>query len=223
MAFKPINCPHCNEELQIPDNKERVNCMFCQEEIIVKEVLKEDTGNKLEHLFVLADSALEGDNFPEAHKYFSQILELDSTNPRAWFGKGLSSGLQSVGNINEMIIAFKNAIKFTPDDEKEAYKGFVGNTLKSVVLAAYNHEIHRVVEIAIMEGRDMLSNYSLLNYSSRSFAANGSLVIIHALEQAHEYLPSDIDVLNSIINICDNLKQAVSIRFFGFRTARTIE
>ncbi len=122
MAFKPINCPHCNEELQIPDNKVMVNCMFCQKEIIVKEVLKEDAGNKLEHLFVLANSALDGDNFPEAYKYFSQILELDSTNPRAWIGKASAAGLNSFEQSREMMVGFANAIEYAPDSEKDEYK-----------------------------------------------------------------------------------------------------
>ena len=126
MAFKPINCPHCNEELQIPDNKEMVNCMFCQKEIIVKEVLKEDAGNKLEHLFVLANSALDGNNFPEAYKYYSQILELDSTNPRAWFGKASAAGLNSFEQLREMMVGFANTIKYAADNEKNDYEQKAG-------------------------------------------------------------------------------------------------
>lgn len=37
--FKDATCPKCHEKIQVPDDKEKVICMFCGQEILVAEAL----------------------------------------------------------------------------------------------------------------------------------------------------------------------------------------
>ncbi len=39
MKFAPAKCPSCNRDLQIPDDREFVKCMYCSADINVREVL----------------------------------------------------------------------------------------------------------------------------------------------------------------------------------------
>ena len=40
MKFIPAKCPFCKGELQIPDDKEHIICMYCGEKIKVSKVIK---------------------------------------------------------------------------------------------------------------------------------------------------------------------------------------
>jgi len=53
MAFRPANCPNCGGSLQIPDDKDIVNCMYCSTPIIVRDVIKVQTQANLDNLFKL--------------------------------------------------------------------------------------------------------------------------------------------------------------------------
>jgi len=74
---------------------------------------------ELENLKTLASTAKEGGNWKEAIDYYNKILELDTENYDAWFGKGLCIiNTSTIGNIKmkEALSYYKNAIKFSNDE-----------------------------------------------------------------------------------------------------------
>ncbi len=110
MEFKAAKCPNCQGDLQLPESKEIVKCMYCGTDIQVQKAIQMVTGSvNLENITKLAETAFESRNFTDAIKYYSQILENDSQNYTAWFYKGLSNGWQA--NVRETIECYKNAIK----------------------------------------------------------------------------------------------------------------
>ena len=74
---------------------------------------------ELENLKTLASTAKEGGNWKEAIDYYNKILELDTENYDAWFGKGLCIiNTSTIGDIKmqESLSYYKNAIKFSNDE-----------------------------------------------------------------------------------------------------------
>jgi len=56
--------------------------------------------NQIEHFFILAQMACKGNNFREANKYYTKILEINSKNIHALLGKCFSIGMQSTTTKN---------------------------------------------------------------------------------------------------------------------------
>ena len=98
MAFQPANCPKCGGELQIPDDREFINCMYCGTTIKVREVINVRRVANIENLKELANLALGGGNYQEAYTYFSKVLEHDNNDIDAWYGKGIAAGWMSTLN-----------------------------------------------------------------------------------------------------------------------------
>ncbi|MDB0040626.1 tetratricopeptide repeat protein [Algibacter sp.] len=152
MALKAAQCPNCGGELQLPENKNEVTCMYCDTSIIVNEAIGKKTqamsgtiGTWLE----LARTAKEAGNDSEAIEYFNKILEVDTSNAEAWFGKGYciynTSTLANI-KLNEAVTYFKNAVKHASDKKEmqvkiaEALNEFAYN-LYSTAINHYNEFI----------------------------------------------------------------------------------
>ena len=127
MANVDITCANCGATAPAPSDGTPVKCMFCGGSIqYVPDKVESgsQTSPQIENLFLLAESATEAENYEEANTYYNRVIEIDTTNARAWVGKGLSAVWQStLANIRsgEMLPAFKNAMKFASDaSAKEA-------------------------------------------------------------------------------------------------------
>jgi len=91
MAFKAAKCPNCAGDLQLPDDRDNVKCMYCGSDIIVREAIKAAAGGvNIENLIMLAKSAEKAKRNDEAYEYYSTVLEHDPKNINAWIGKGFS-------------------------------------------------------------------------------------------------------------------------------------
>lgn len=87
--FKLAKCPSCGGSLQVPEDRARVKCMYCGNDIVVKEaVAAAVVGVNLEALKELARTAAAGADHAGARKYWTRVLELDPKNHEAWFGLG---------------------------------------------------------------------------------------------------------------------------------------
>jgi len=93
MDFKPAKCPNCAGQLQLPENIERVRCMYCGGEVIVAEALQrfKETIN-LNNIFELAQAAEHAANYEESYGYYTKILEVNPKDFRAWYGKAIAAG-----------------------------------------------------------------------------------------------------------------------------------
>lgn len=194
MAFRPANCPKCGGALQVPDDKEMVNCMYCSAPIIVKDIIQVQVKVNVENLLQLANTAAEGGNYSEAYRYFSQVLEADGRNAKAWMGKGDAAAWTStLANLklNEMIVSFQKAIELTPDDEKE--RMMLGCSLL----------INQFCNSYFLMSHKHLNEFISLD-SSWSEHLDRSFQVISALEIASAYNPSSVTIMENIVHICKN-------------------
>lgn len=90
MSFKPAKCPNCAGDLQVPEDRDTVKCMYCGSDIVVREAIKLAGGVNIENLLILAKNAEKINSWKEAYDYYTRILEYDPQNSEAWFCRGLS-------------------------------------------------------------------------------------------------------------------------------------
>ena len=87
--------------------------MYCGNDVIVKKAIADAVAAKIPQLLKLAKAALEAENYEEALQQYTKILEFDSENFEAWFGKGLSSG-HILGKVKDADVSFKKALELNP-------------------------------------------------------------------------------------------------------------
>lgn len=90
MTFKAAKCPNCAGELQVPEERDSVKCMYCGSDIIVREAINLVGGMNIENLIALARMEEQTKNYQRAHEYYSTVLEHDAKNAEAWAGKGFT-------------------------------------------------------------------------------------------------------------------------------------
>lgn len=145
MEFKAAKCPKCNGELRIPQNMDIVKCMYCGGDVDVKKAVLELTekpanasiSDSLENWKKLAETAKKGGTYEEAITYYNKILEVDSKNADAWYGKGESvanSGKLGDSENPETIYFFKNAIDYA--DDKDKMRKTVISLLSQIIISS---------------------------------------------------------------------------------------
>ncbi|MCP4970060.1 MAG: tetratricopeptide repeat protein [Arcobacter sp.] len=76
--------------------------------------------DNIKNIKVLAETALESNNYEEAYNYFTKLLENDPSNYSFWYGKGISAGnCSTVENpkFDELIVCLKHALKNDTQNE----------------------------------------------------------------------------------------------------------
>jgi len=132
MKFVAARCPACNGELQVPDNKDFIKCMYCGVDVKVRDAISVNFTTNTSNLKELANSSMKSGNYEESYNYFTKILEYEIKNHEAWFGKGVSaSRLSTLANPRhkEMLNYFDNAIKYYSGDDINGYKEQITNTV----------------------------------------------------------------------------------------------
>lgn len=120
MKFVAATCPQCSGNLQVPNDRDSVKCMYCGVDVFIREavVLGEQKIN-LKNYMELAKEAEKSKNYSEAYIYYMKILEIDPANYEAWQGKGTSSGWQSnliICRFEEAKNSYRKAIELAPSD-----------------------------------------------------------------------------------------------------------
>jgi hypothetical protein len=206
MTFIPAICPSCGGSLQVPDNRDQVRCMYCGGDVIVRQAIHLASGTNLKNLMELAEAAVASANYKEAFEYYTKVLELDPSNATAWAGKGESAGWMSTLNdikTTEMIVGLNNAIKHTPESEKESMRKQAAEAVNRVTTACYSMARKHVVEFVAVDNVwvDYLSQCQL---------------ILPALEAGHSYDPTNKFTIENIIEICaDNIRGLLFSDFEG--------
>lgn len=120
MNFIPAKCPSCGGDLQIPDERDFVNCMYCQSLIKVREaiILKSDINTV--NLMEIAYEGIRQRNYGEAIEYINKVLEIDVRHRLAWWGKAVISINSSDGDLHKMNEGLAYSLKaYNLSDEKE--------------------------------------------------------------------------------------------------------
>jgi tetratricopeptide (TPR) repeat protein len=129
MEFKPAKCPSCQGDLQVPDDREFVKCMYCGTEIKVREsiILYNSNANQIPELLNLAKTEEKVFNWEKSDHYYSKVLEIDSKNSLAWLGKGnavlnkTSATDCEALEVVKMIEYYNKAIEYLKDDLHTKY------------------------------------------------------------------------------------------------------
>ena len=122
MTFKPAKCPNCAGDLQVPDDRDSVKCMYCGSDIIVREDIKIAGGVNVESLTELLKFQKDSGNWNEVYLYSTKVLEVDHKNYEAWLWKGLSAvELSTFMDIkyDEALRHVKKAIEYAPQPKKD--------------------------------------------------------------------------------------------------------
>jgi DNA-directed RNA polymerase subunit RPC12/RpoP len=48
MSFKAAKCPNCAGDIQVPDDRDTVKCMYCGSDIVVREAIRLAGGVNIE-------------------------------------------------------------------------------------------------------------------------------------------------------------------------------
>ena len=192
MKFVAAKCPSCNGELQIPDNKDFVKCMYCGVDIRVREVIKVVIDGNVPNLLKLGNEALKTKNYAEAYNYFNKVLEFDVNNSQAWFGKAVSYGFKKKKkdiNEAEILTAFEKCLEYS-DSEDIA-------SLKSTIACELNYICHNYYTT-------ITTNYKTLSIKGKNKMLQyfeNCKQLITMLEKAVTYSPQNIEILTFLDQI----------------------
>ena len=196
--FVAAKCPSCGGDLQVPDNRDQVKCMYCGGSVITRQAIQlASSGVNVANLMELAKAAADANNPKEAYDYYTKVLEHDSRNTIAWVGKGEAAGwMSTVKDIKttEMIAGFNNAINYAPEADKPALRRQCADAVNRVTSACYSI-CRKHVDQFVQVGNTWPDYIKRCGF------------LISALEVGHLYDPANKTTIENIIHICgDNLK-----------------
>jgi len=109
VEFIAAVCPNCGGELRVPDNQEKVICDYCGAEVIIHDStkLKAEVIFKvdIEKTLRFAKIAEEAKNYEDGYKYYSKVIESDTNNIDAWFGRARCTAWKPGYNDQKLIEA----------------------------------------------------------------------------------------------------------------------
>ena len=199
MKFEAAKCPNCNGELQLPRDRVSAKCLYCGADIVVREAIHGAAVTNVDNLLKLADAASSAGNSEEAYNYYTKVLEFDSTNHLAWFGKALAAGsYSSLANLrlSETVNGLMKAIEYGPPNETSDLQRSAAYEMAILGDAIYqNCEAH-------------LYEYVSLESSWPDFLRQGG-EILDFLKIAHDLDPQNRSVMESIVTICQRTIQGI--------------
>jgi len=92
--------------LRVPDNLDKVMCMYCGHEVIIHDTTKLDVNLvykvDIPKTLKLAQIAENAENYDDGYKYYSQIIESDAENVTAWLGRARCAAWKPGNNIQKL-------------------------------------------------------------------------------------------------------------------------
>ncbi|HEY5533837.1 MAG TPA: tetratricopeptide repeat protein [Ignavibacteria bacterium] len=156
MKFQSARCPSCNGELQVPEEKDIVKCMYCGNSIIVREVINQNIPK--ENFMNLAETELKLENFEKALEYYNKVLEINPQSYIAWCYKAATAVAINAQNgvfrfSDEVLIYFNNAMKYASEEGKIVIKKSLLPYLldKNLVVAVDSSEFSNYMKKAMRE------------------------------------------------------------------------
>ena len=184
-------CKNCGAVQEINDD---INCDYCgmlmevkSSEAFYDEVIASEFGNFL----IMADTALEAEDYNEAINYYNKILEKDIKYADAWLGK--ANGMiytSKVGDIKmkEALTYWKNSIKFS--ENKDSMKLRVGK------------EINRVTNLFFP---NILNHYKKYSNTDNAYGelASRFMTLESGIKYACETCPEKVEFFETGSALCD--------------------
>ncbi|MBX7046885.1 MAG: hypothetical protein K1X86_13730 [Ignavibacteria bacterium] len=217
MKFVAAKCPSCGGDLQVPDDKDFVECEYCGADVKVRDVIKIKVENNLSELMDLAGYSSNAGNYREAYLYYSKALELDADNTAAWFGK--ANALTQIAEFNqllepvEILSYYKNAYEKSAGDGKAKMAFTIANNITSFAAKLYQ---------GVQSQKDKYPENDLewKNYLERC----GKIIL--TIEKAIEYNPEAPEYYKTIFQIVNANLEGISCkitRVYGRRRSTFIK
>jgi ribosomal protein S27E len=196
--FIAAKCPSCGGDLQVPDNRDQVKCMYCGGTVITRQAIQlASPGVNVANLMEVAKAAANANNPKEAYDYYTKVLEYEPRNTTAWVGKGEAAGwMSTVKDIKtrEMMAAFENAINYAPESDKPALQQHCADAINRVTTACYSIARKHVVQF--VQVGNTWQDY-----------IRGCGLLIGALLVGSAYDPNNKTTIENIIHIsADNIR-----------------
>ncbi|MDD3119505.1 MAG: hypothetical protein PHQ27_10020 [Victivallales bacterium] len=120
MKYYAVKCPNCGGELQVSEDTDSATCIYCQSNFALPPRLPNNAeGRNVRNFLELADDAGKFGNFQEAYEHYTQALQLDTGNARAWIGRGYAAGMLSTvadPRLDETVSCFRKALSLVNDN-----------------------------------------------------------------------------------------------------------
>lgn len=91
VSFVPAKCPSCSAQIQVPDDRERANCMYCGATLLTRTAISLLGGPSQKDILNLAFQLLEARDFKQADDKLNYILEYNPKDSNAWAAKAYIS------------------------------------------------------------------------------------------------------------------------------------
>lgn len=170
-------CPSCGAELALEGGRIPARCKFCQ-----KDLVDADAGGASkpqDGLLVLARAAADAGNDEEAAVLWSRVLESDTANAEAWFGKAkaIPMTLATMQRGYEQAESYaKRAIEASGSKEaRSSAFGILAVHLMTMTMAARSH-FEEFWEVDGAAGEHVEQMFSILDAYDRLAELTGSNV-----------------------------------------------
>lgn len=206
MNFRPATCPNCGGNLQLPDDRATVNCMYCGTSIIVREAVQATAASNVGNWLKLADTAVASGNFQEAFDYYTRVLEVDAGHSESWYGKARAAGSLSSPQqfrITEMMACFRAALENAPEGERrEGMRKKTATAASGLADRAYRASYQQVCAHAAYDAA----------WAAHLEQSRG---VIGALEFAHGLDVEARSPVEMIVRISKHLREGVTFQAPG--------
>jgi len=194
MQLVAAKCPTCSAALEVNESLDKAKCEFCGTDVLIRE--HHDERPSVRNFLTLARKALKARNHSEAYGYFTKVLESTPDNAEAWFHKGACAGWMSTlkdFRLPEMLVAFEAALENVQGEKKKEIQHNAALEIRSCTVAYYSL------------AKKSLDEYICLDETWGEYLDQCEEAI-EALEKAHEYEPTDLQIIKNIVVLCqDNL------------------
>jgi hypothetical protein len=210
MKFVAAKCPSCQGELQIPDDKDFVKCMYCGVEVKVRDAMKISLDVHVPNLLRLGNEALNSANYEEAYNYFNKVLEVEINNYDAWYGKGASMWTTWTNvRATEMLSCFDTCLQNCPEEKIVEYKEKISHSIYNFAVSYY-----QFTGKILMESVAVGNTWSEYLYHCEN--------ILTCLEKYLVYTPNDEKAIEFILSICKANRKGYSYSENQFVNGRNI-
>lgn len=114
MKFVPAKCPLCNGDLQIPDDRDFVKCMYCGGDIKVREVIMVESrkiDEEIPYLLMQGSKSFDKEEYEKAEDIYDKIIYINPNLEEALEKKIKISFILNIrGEIFDDVYCFFNDI-----------------------------------------------------------------------------------------------------------------
>ncbi len=202
MTFRAAKCPECGADIQVPQDRDAVKCMYCGKNIIVRQAIQASAGPQVRNWMRLASAAAEAGNHEEAYGYYTRVLEIEPENYEAWLGKAIAAGWGSGLNsarFSELIAGIERAVEYAPDAAKDDVRKRGADVASDITVAYHKLSVEHTSEYIALD--DTWAEH-----------VGRCLPMLAVFEVANRLDPTNKHIITNGIHLAKSLIEGVSYR-----------